>query len=63
VIPGCVLGRRDLDLYLYAIDRVWTVLVARAALLGRGWYHFADGEVIVAAAVSEERALTPQLTS
>ena len=36
-------------LYDYAIYRSLSVLINNAARLGRGWYHFADGEVIVAA--------------
>jgi hypothetical protein len=40
--------RSEQKLYYYAIGRALSVLVGHAARLGRGWYHFADGEVIVA---------------
>ena len=41
----------DKKLYHYAIRRALSVLVVHAGRRGRGWYHFADGEVIVAAEV------------
>ena len=40
---------RVYDLYYYAISCALEALVRNAELLGRGWYHFADGELIVAA--------------
>lgn len=38
-------------LYYYALRRALSVLVGHAGRCGRGWYHFADGAVIVAAEV------------
>lgn len=38
--------------------RIWlTTLVDEASWHGRGWYHFADGEVIVAAIVNIEKEM------
>lgn len=42
-------GPRLDELYYYAISCALSVLVRHAELRGRGWYHFADGELIVAA--------------
>ena len=39
----------DYALYDYAIRCSLSVLVRHAELCGRGWYHFSDGEMIVAA--------------
>ena len=44
-------GPRLDDLYYYAVNCALSVLVRHAELFGRGWYHFADGELIVAAQV------------
>lgn len=44
--------RRNRDLYEYAISCALSVLIRYATLFGRGWYHFADGEIIVAAEVA-----------
>jgi len=41
----------DLDLYYYAIGCAMSVLIGNAARNGRGWYHFADGEWIIAAEI------------
>ena len=41
----------DRKLYCYAISCALSALVGHAGRRGRGWYHFADGEVIVAAEV------------
>ena len=40
------------ELYYYAISRALSALVSNAERYGRGWYHFADGELIVAVAVA-----------
>lgn len=37
------------DLYYYAVSCALSALVRHAELLGRGWYHFVDGELIAAA--------------
>ena len=34
------------DLYYYAMSCALSALIGFAALHGRGWYHFADGELI-----------------
>lgn len=39
-------------LYYYAIGCALTALVGNAGRRGRGWYHFADGALIVAAEVT-----------
>ena len=39
-------------LYLYAISCALSALVNYAGRYGRGWYHFADGAVIIATEVS-----------
>ena len=39
----------DEDLYYYALNCALSTLVRRAELLGRGWYHFVNGELIIAA--------------
>ena len=44
-------SRRDLALYDYASSCWLSALIGHAARRGRGWHHFADGEVIVAAEV------------
>lgn len=44
--------RAELALYYYAIRRALSVLVRHAGRFGRGWYHFADGEVIVATEIA-----------
>jgi hypothetical protein len=36
------------DLYYYAISCALSALVRHAGLHGRGWYHFAGGELIIA---------------
>jgi len=41
----------DRNLYLYAISCALAALAGYARQRGRGWYHFADGSVIVAAEV------------
>jgi hypothetical protein len=41
----------DRKLYFYAISCAFSVLVRHAGEQGRGWCHFADGEVIIAAEV------------
>jgi len=41
----------DKKLYLYAISCALSALVGHASHRGRGWYHFAGGELIVAAEV------------
>jgi hypothetical protein len=41
----------DRKLYRYAISCALSALVGHAGRWGRGWYHFADGEMIVAAEV------------
>lgn len=38
-------------LYLYAMSCALSALVEHVECLGRGWYHFADGEWIVAVEV------------
>lgn len=43
--------KRDWKLYLYAFPRTLSVLVNFAAKHGRGWYQYADGEVITASEV------------
>jgi len=42
----------ELKLYQYARRCALTALVSHAGQYGRGWYHFSDGEVIVAREVS-----------
>ena len=37
------------ELYYYAVSCALSALVRHAGLFGRGWYHFANGELIVAA--------------
>ncbi len=44
--------RRDMKLYAYAIGCALSALIGYAVSCGRGWYHFADGEVIIAAEVA-----------
>ena len=44
--------RNDMKLYHYAISCALSALVGHAGRLGRGWYHFADGEVVIASEVS-----------
>jgi hypothetical protein len=39
-------------LYLYAISCALSALVNYAGQYGRGWYHFADGAVIIATEIS-----------
>lgn len=43
---------RDRALYGYAISCALSALIRYGASYGRGWYHFADGEIIVAAEVA-----------
>jgi hypothetical protein len=43
---------RNRDLYEYAIRCALSALIGYVGRAGRGWYHFADGEVIVAAEVA-----------
>jgi hypothetical protein len=45
------LSRREMRLYHYAISCALSVLVSKAGRHGRGWYHFTDGEQIVAAEI------------
>jgi hypothetical protein len=40
--------RAEKKLYYYAISCALSALVGYVGRFGRGWYHFADGEVIVA---------------
>jgi len=40
---------RDRALYAYAISCALSALIGHAKRFGRGWYHFADGEVIIGA--------------
>lgn len=40
--------RSEHALYLYAISCALSALVGYAGTYGRGWYHFADGCVIIA---------------
>lgn len=42
----------DMELYYYAISCAISALVDNASRCGRGWYHFADGALIVAAEVA-----------
>jgi len=42
----------DMKLYHYAISCALSALVGHAGRFGRGWYHFADGEVIIASEVA-----------
>jgi len=42
---------RNRDLYDYAIYHALSALIGNAERRGCGWYHFADGEIIVAAEV------------
>jgi hypothetical protein len=44
--------RAETSLYYYAISCALTALVNYAGRFGRGWYHFADGALIVATEVS-----------
>ena len=44
--------RDDEKLYAYAISRALSALIDHSIRYGRGWYHLADGEVIVAAEVT-----------
>lgn len=46
------MSRSDKALYYYAISCALSALVGHAGRFGRGWYHFADGEVLVASEVS-----------
>lgn len=39
-------------LYLYAISCALSALVGYAGRFGRGWYHFANGALIVATEVA-----------
>jgi len=43
---------KERRLYRYAISCALSALVGYAGQFGRGWYHFADGEVIVASEVA-----------
>lgn len=45
------LSRLERKLYYYAITCALSVLVDHAGRHGRGWYHFTDGEQIVAAEI------------
>lgn len=47
-----VMTPSERQLYGYAISCALSALVGYAGRFGRGWYHFADGEVIVAAEVT-----------
>lgn len=47
-----VMTRAERKLYYYAISCALSALVGHAGRFGRGWYHFADGEVIVATEVA-----------
>jgi hypothetical protein len=49
VINFC--SARNRALYDYAISCALSALIGFAGRAGRGWYHFADGELIVAAEV------------
>lgn len=42
----------EMHLYYYAISCALSALVDYAGRLGRGWYHFADGELIVVAEIA-----------
>ena len=42
----------DKRLYAYAVRCALSALIGHASRHGRGWYHFADGEVILAAEVA-----------
>jgi hypothetical protein len=46
------LNRKEHKLYYYAISCALSALVNYAGRYGRGWYHFADGEVIIATEVA-----------
>lgn len=41
----------EMKLYYYAISCALSALVDHAGRFGRGWYHFSDGEVIIASQV------------
>jgi hypothetical protein len=45
------ISRAEMKLYYYAISCALSALVDHAGRHGRGWYHFADGEVIIASEV------------
>jgi hypothetical protein len=38
--------KRQHDLYYYAVSCALSALIGYAASHGRGWFHFADGELI-----------------
>lgn len=40
--------RSDTTLYYYAISCALSALSGYAEKWGRGWYHFSDGQVIIA---------------
>lgn len=40
------------ELYLYAMSCALYTLVNHAGRFGRGWYHFADGAVIISTEVA-----------
>ena len=50
--PRSVMTSAEKRLYLYAISCALSALVGHAEQLGRGWYHFADGALIVATEVA-----------
>ena len=41
-------SRRDRALYEHAITHAIAALIGHVEISGRGWYHLADGELIVA---------------
>ena len=47
-----LMTRSEKKLYYYAISCAFSALVDYAGRFGRGWYHFADGEVFVATEVA-----------
>lgn len=47
-----IMTRAERQLYGYAISCALSALVGYAGRHGRGWYHFADGEIIVATEVA-----------
>lgn len=50
--PRSVMTSAEKRLYLYAISCALHALVDHVGRFGRGWYHFADGELIVATEVA-----------
>lgn len=44
--------RSEKALYYYAISCALSALIGYAGRFGRGWYHFADGAVIIATEVA-----------